>query len=111
VAAKAAELHRLGLLTTVDTAALGAYCQAYSTWRTAVEVNRQVEANDTVMKGLLVKAPGGSMVNPLNWVISSAAKAMVRYASEFGMSPAARARIAVGVNPEPPSRFDGLLKG
>jgi hypothetical protein len=35
---------------------------------------------------------------------------MVRYASEFGMSPAARARIAAGAGFEPPpGKFDGLL--
>jgi hypothetical protein len=36
---------------------------------------------------------------------------MVRYASEFGIGPLARSRIAAGIGPQPPHRkFDGRLK-
>jgi len=37
---------------------------------------------------------------------------MVRYAAEFGFSPAAGARIAAGVyEPPPGGKFDGLIGG
>jgi phage terminase small subunit len=48
--------------------------------------------------------------NPLTRISQRAASDMVRYAGEFGFSPAARARIAAGVyEPPPGSKFDGLL--
>jgi len=44
-------------------------------------------------------------------VAREAAADMVRYASEFGMTPVARARLAAGPHGEPPGggKFDGLL--
>jgi phage terminase small subunit len=50
------------------------------------------------------------MQNPLVLIAKQAASDMVRYASEFGMTAAARARIAAGVYNSPTaSKFDGLL--
>jgi hypothetical protein len=34
---------------------------------------------------------------------------MVKYASQFGFTPVARARIAAGPFNQPPGKFDGLL--
>jgi phage terminase small subunit len=43
-------------------------------------------------------------------IAANAAEAMVSFAGHFGMSPAARARIAAGVGFEPPpGKFDGLI--
>jgi P27 family predicted phage terminase small subunit len=108
----APELHRLRLLTVVDVIPLAAYCQAYETWRTAVEAFKAMAARDTVTAGMLIKMAGsGAAQNPLLGVARRAAGDMVRYASEFGMTPVARARISAGVWHTPPSRgeFDGLL--
>jgi P27 family predicted phage terminase small subunit len=103
------ELFALGCLTNLDTAAFGAYCTAYSTWRTAAEAFERVAAGDPVMAGLIVKGDGGSAVkNPLLTIERNAAETMVRIASEFGMTAAARARISVGA-PTGPGKFDGLL--
>jgi P27 family predicted phage terminase small subunit len=105
------ELFALGCLTNLDTAAFGAYCTAYRTWRNAVEAFERVAAGDPVMAGLLVKGDSGSAVkNPLLTIERNAAEAMVRIASEFGMTAAARARISVGVSAGP-GKFDGLLAG
>jgi P27 family predicted phage terminase small subunit len=105
----APELHRLGLLTKVDTAALAAYRGAFSQWKTAVETMRRLAGDDQIMKGLLVRTPGGATVNPLIWIVKGAARDMVRYAAEFGMTPASRPSI-VG-DDRGPDDWGGLLRG
>jgi P27 family predicted phage terminase small subunit len=95
-----------------DTMTLGAYCQAYAHWRQAEELLARMA--DDKMHGLLVKGSKGQPVpNPLIEVSRMAARDMVRYAAEFGFSPAARSRISAGVSliPSPPSKFEGLLGG
>ena len=89
---------------------LAAYCQAYLRWRTAEELIAGMAAKGPVTAGLLDKSPcGDARSNPLIKIARDAAADMVRYASEFGMSPAARARISAGIAHEPPSRFGDLL--
>jgi P27 family predicted phage terminase small subunit len=109
----APELHRLRLLTIADVMPFAAYCQAYMHWRTAEEVLAAMAERDQATSGLLVKrADGNAGQNPLLSIARKAAADMVRYASEFGLSPAARARISAGVGYEPPpggGKFDGLI--
>jgi P27 family predicted phage terminase small subunit len=65
---------------------------------------------DGATRGLLVKRLDGNAArNPLVKIAADAASDMVRYAAEFGFSPAARARIAAGVHAQPDGKFDGLL--
>jgi P27 family predicted phage terminase small subunit len=103
-------LHQLGLLTGLDAMPLAAYCEAYATWRTAIETYNSMAERDGATRGLLIKRTTGDPArNPLLKIATDAAADMVRYAGEFGFSPAARARIA-GVAYEPgPAKFDGLL--
>jgi P27 family predicted phage terminase small subunit len=106
------ELYRLGLLTVIDVQPFAAYCQAYHLWRTAIEKLREMAANDPVMAALIVKThSGGVMQNPLFLTARQCANDMLRYAAEFGLTPAARARIAsAGFEPpSSPNKFDGLL--
>jgi phage terminase small subunit len=42
-------------------------------------------------------------------IAANAAKDMLRFAGEFGLTPVARARIAAGVYAQPNGKFDGLL--
>jgi P27 family predicted phage terminase small subunit len=108
----APELHRLGLLTVPDVGALAAYCGAYARWRNAEEVLAKIAANDPTMRGLLVKQVGmGATINPLVKVARLAAADMIRAAGEFGMTPAARSRIAAGVGEIHHGKFDGYLAG
>jgi P27 family predicted phage terminase small subunit len=100
-------LHVLGLLSTIDTMPLAAYCQSYKIWREAVELLSAMAEHDQTTHALLIK---GAKKNPLVAIAASAAADMVRYASEFGAAPAARARIAAGVGREP-GKFDGLIGG
>jgi P27 family predicted phage terminase small subunit len=107
------ELRRLRLLTVADTKPLAAYCVSYSRWAAAERALKMMAERDPVTKGLMVKGSLGNPVqNPLVKVASNAARDMVRYAAEFGLTPVARARIAAGPGPDqPPSKFAGLLVG
>jgi P27 family predicted phage terminase small subunit len=100
----APELHVLGLLSSVDTACLAAYCMSYAMWREAAE--------QLADERLLSETRAGQTCrNPLVKVARDAAADMMRYAAEFGLTPVARTRIAAGVRAEPPGKFDGLLSG
>ena len=107
----APELHRLGLLTVVDVAPLAAYCQSYAHWRTAEEaLARTAEKDPLTTSGLMVKRMDGNTAqNPLLRMANDAARDMVRYAGEFGLTPVARTRIAAGIYEQPKGKFDGLL--
>jgi P27 family predicted phage terminase small subunit len=105
----AVELYRLKLLTTLDVNVLAAYCQAFARWRQAEDELAKMVNSPT--GGILIKGShGGPIHNPLMRAAARAAKDMVEYASEFGLSPLARARIAAGVyDAGKESKFDGLL--
>ncbi|MBO4221968.1 phage terminase small subunit P27 family [Bradyrhizobium neotropicale] len=105
----APELHRLGLLTIVDIAPLASYCVSYERWKTAEEALKRIANNDPVMHGLMIKKDANAVVNPLVGIARKAAGDMVRYASEFGLTPAARSRIAAGVGEQEQGKFAGLL--
>jgi P27 family predicted phage terminase small subunit len=86
-----ADLHRLGLLTRIDRAVLSAYCASCGRWTSAERELRKLDAS-----ALLVKTKLGNVIqHPLIGVANKAAHDMVRYATELGMTPSARARISV----------------
>jgi P27 family predicted phage terminase small subunit len=85
----APELERLGLLTLVDRAALAAYCEAWARWRQAELKLKEM--------GLVVRNSKmtGWMKNPWLLVADKAMEQIRAFASEFGLTPAARTRIQV----------------
>jgi P27 family predicted phage terminase small subunit len=101
------ELHRLKLLTVVDTSSVAAYCTAYARWRTAAEALAKLEELNPVPAGLIIKRAQ----NPLVRIAGRAAADMLKYACQFGFTPVARARIAAGPFNQPPGKFYGLLGG
>ena len=78
----------MGVLTTIDRAALAAYCQAYGRW---------VEAEERMRDGqMLYKTPSGHVQqSPLLSIINKQLELMGRYMAELGMTPAARSRVSV----------------
>ncbi len=82
----ARELHKLGLLTAVDTKALEAYCVCYSKWR---------EATEKAKVGVLQTPAAYVYANPLIAVELKYAKEMRAWMVEFGLTPAARSRITI----------------
>ena len=77
-----------GVLADIDRAALAAYCVAYGRWQQAERLLADSEL-------VLTTAKRGTVTNPLLRVATRAQADMVRYAAEFGMSPASRSRVRV----------------
>ncbi len=96
------ELLALGVLTTVDRAALAAYCVAYARW---AEAEKQVEKLGTIVK----TANGNLIQNPYLAVANRAMEQMTRLASEFGMTPSSRSRVQVQAGDDGPSLADLLF--
>jgi P27 family predicted phage terminase small subunit len=98
------ELFELGLLTVLDTAAFGAYCAAYGHW---VEAEEQLaESGALVVEG----SAGSPLANPLLKIATQAARDLIRFGNEFGLTPSSRARLRA----EPVQdlgKFKGLLAG
>lgn len=86
------ELDAIGILSGLDRAALGAYCQAYGRW---AQAERALAKMSNQADGLIIKTVSGNMIqNPLVGVANKAMSDMVRYAAEFGMTPSARSRVS-----------------
>ena len=97
-------LYALRLLSELDLATLGAYCQAYATWKPAHKALNEMAKQDGVTKALIIKSIKGNRIqNPILGIANTAAANMVRYAAEFGCTPSSRARITAapdgGKNP------------
>lgn len=106
------ELYRLDLLTGIDRASLAAYCQAYGRWAQAEKAIAKMAERDELTGGLMIKTTNGNAIqNPLVGTAHKAASDMVKYAAEFGMTPSARARLAIDAGAGRTSKFDGLISG
>jgi P27 family predicted phage terminase small subunit len=103
-----AELIAAGLLTTVDRAALAAYCSAWSRW---------LNAELSIQKfGTVIKSPksGFPIQNPFVGVANTALEQMRRWAVEFGMTPSSRSRISTtpsGGNGGNENAFENFMRG
>jgi P27 family predicted phage terminase small subunit len=97
------------LLTNLDIHLLGAFCVSYARWREAEEKLVEFRAKDSMLGGLLVKGSNNKpMINPLLKISRLMASDMLRYAAEFGFTPAARTRISVGAS-SGLGEFEGLI--
>lgn len=80
-------LHKMGVVTLIDRAALAAYCQCYGRW---VEAEERLKATP-----LLMKTPSGYVQqSPWLSVSNRQLELMGRFMSELGITPAARSRVA-----------------
>ena len=90
----AGELGKLNLLTTLDRAALAAYCGAYALWAEATKAIQQY--------GTMIKSPTGFPIqSPYVSIANRQAEIMMRIASEFGFTPASRSRISIPTERQP----------
>lgn len=82
------DLRAVGLLTSVDRAALEGYCMAYSLARGA---QHEIEAHGVLIEG----TKGGLVKNPATAVLNQALQTMRNFMSELGMSATSRSRLKV----------------
>ena len=103
----AAALEAMGVLTIADRTAFAGYCQAYARWKEAEEFINQ--------HGSIFKTPSGYVQQvPQVSIAQQNLKIMQSFCSDFGLTPATRARIIAGgsgtedVSEDP---MEKLLKG
>jgi P27 family predicted phage terminase small subunit len=96
----------------LDVMVLAAYCQACGRWQQAEDALAAMAEGDAESGALTVTTGTGSLMqNPMLRVALSAAADMLKYAAEFGLTPAARSRVANSVGARiAPGKFDGLLR-
>ncbi|WP_425102428.1 phage terminase small subunit P27 family [Tropicibacter sp. S64] len=102
----ATPLHRAGLLTIADRAALAAYCQAWGRW-----VDAEQRLADTPA---LLKTPSGYVQqSPWLTITNKQLELMGRYMTELGLTPVARTRIDMPVSgaPEPVDKIQITIVG
>ena len=99
----ASTLHKMGVLTTVDRAALAGYCAAYGRWAEAEEKLKETPT--------LFKTPGG-YVQQSPWVniANKQLELMGRYMVELGITPASRSRVVAGPAAQPTITFTTIYE-
>jgi P27 family predicted phage terminase small subunit len=102
----APELERLGLLSSIDRAALAAYCEAYSEWAQACSILKDMGAKKWVKK-----FRGQEIPSPWLSVRNKAADRMRRFLVEFGLTPSSRSRIPAKPPSNPADEMELELAG
>ena len=99
----APELLRLGILTTVDIKTFAGYCQANERRVLAERAIKQCRGH-----GLTYETSNGNHVqNPLVNIANTAAREMLKFAMQLGMTPVSRRHLASNAD-RPTAKFDGL---
>jgi len=103
----APQLHRIGLLTSVDRAALAAYCQSYAKWKLADEV---IKAQGLTYE--LYDEDGNVRCvqqRPEVGIANQCLKQIKTFCSAFGLEPSSRAKIELP-NSQPADDFADKLR-
>lgn len=94
----------MGLLTEMDMTAFAGYCQAYARWKAAEEY---LTAN-----GETFETPSGYIQQvPQVSIAQTNMKIMLKFCTEFGLTPSARSRISIGNEGEPKDEMEKILEG
>ncbi|MBE9546758.1 MAG: phage terminase small subunit P27 family [Proteobacteria bacterium] len=99
-------LYELGILTPLDRSVFAAYCDSVSEWRHARELLAEESGIDAFVSS---KASGNQCKSVLLDIATSAAKNMLRYGVELGLTPSARSRLVIAPGRGKKSRFEGLI--
>ena len=99
----APRLHAVGLLTEVDTQALGLLCESFAQYVAAKAIVDR--------EGLLLMSDkGNAYQHPAAGLMTQARGELMKWAREFGMTPAARSRISVQAAEDAPTLADMLFE-
>ena len=90
------KLAEIGMLSKVDRAGLAEYCRVWSMLQRCHATLKEEGDYLESLKGHLYPHPAGAMMVKLSTVLRA-------YLSEFGLTPAARARLAVEVAEKAPA--------
>ena len=97
------QLKAMAVLAEIDRALLAAYCEA---WAELDAIERKMASQPE--GGLLISTSNGNIIqSPLVGIRNRAVERLGRLAQQFGMSPAARTRLATG---EAPAEEDDFTK-
>lgn len=96
------ELSAMKLLTSADADALALYCQTYQRW---VEASEKIDEEGMVV----VTENGYPVMSPYITIVNQCIRTMQRMLTEFGMTPASRARIRVPEK-QADDEFDAFLR-
>jgi P27 family predicted phage terminase small subunit len=104
----ASTLHQMGVLTTVDRAAMAAYCQCWGRW---VEAEQKLKVTP-----IMLKSPSGHVQqSPWLSIANRQLELMGRFMTELGLTPAARSRIVslrdAASDPSPEMKFVVIYEG
>lgn len=105
------ELERLGLLTMADRSAITGYCVAFSKWIKA----EQVLKDDGMVYKITKTDRNGTpvsdyfMARPEVFIAHQMASLILKYCTEFGLTPSSRVRLSAGKKVEDDSEMEDLL--
>lgn len=98
------QLHAMGVLTKIDRGALARYCQTWALWRTCIDFLNQRGTAHPIKnsRGVVTGVRSYPQLRQANQL----AEQLGRLEREFGLTPSARADLAVQPAPSGPSPFD-----
>jgi len=90
------ELEKMGTLASSDMGVIAMAACAYSRWYHAEEtLNRYIEKSDTGYIDAVKTSSGILIQNAVVGISNAAAKALVKYCSELGLTPSSRTRVHI----------------
>ncbi len=94
-------LFDLGLLSDLDMATLAMYCQV---WGRVVKYEKIIEKEGE----LLITEKGNTILSPNMWVVNKAMEQCHKYLTEFGMTPASRAKVTANKDDKKKNEWDDM---
>jgi P27 family predicted phage terminase small subunit len=95
------QLRAIGVLTTIDGKALAVYCEVHA--RLLIAREHIAKYGNVIGEGEHIKK------NPSVLIAEKCEMTLRAYLIEFGLTPASRARLEVGVPTEQPDEFESWL--
>jgi len=103
-------LYDMGVLSVVDQGAFGACCEAYSDWRHASEELNKMKKELSVLDAMLHETQNGNLIqHALIGIKNVSRDKYMTFCIQFGMTPAARTKMAMTGLRSEGSKFKGLI--